>query len=70
MDVSGIFYFSAQGRERGSRRQKGGEGGRILMEGGLPGEGEEGGPRGREGVCGELGGGGVHFCFVRGRNSH
>ena len=64
MDVSDIF-FSARGRGRGSERRR--EGGAIFMEnprrGGLPG-GWGWGARGREVVCGELGGGGgLNFFF-------
>ena len=56
---------------RGARREGGGGG--FFIEspkrGVLPGEGG-GGPRGREGVCGDfLGGGGLNI-FFRGRNSH
>ena len=63
MDVSDIFYFSARGGGRGSPRCQGGEV-RFFIEnprgGGV--SRREMGPRGREGVCGELGNwGGVIF---------
>ena len=68
MDVSEIFYFFLLGEGQGEFEALGGGGGgdRFLIEnprrgGGFPG----GGPRGREGVCGELGnfGGGAKYCF-------
>ena len=66
MDVSDIFYFSAQGKGRGSpRRQE--RGGRFFVEslkggGGVPGEGPRG-PRGRKGVCWEFRGRGAKYFF-------
>ena len=60
VDVSDIFYFFCSGRRKGESEAPGvGGGGRFFIEnprrGGAP-EGE--GPRGREGVCSELGNGG------------
>ena len=76
VDISDIFYvFSGRGGVRESpRRQEGGGVGRFLLK--IPGGGglQEGeGPRGREGVCSELGnfgGGGLSIfwavqCFAR-----
>ena len=61
MGVSDIFYFFCSGSGKGGVRGVGGGGGggRFFIEnprrggGGVPHEGE--GPRGLEGVCGELG---------------
>ena len=57
-----FFIFSARGRGRGSEApERGWEGSGFLLK--IPGGGfsqpreEEGEPRGREGVCGEFGGG-------------
>ena len=68
-----FLFFSAREGEGGVRdRARGGGGGRFFIEksqeAGLQ-EGE--GPRGRKGVCGELGswGGGLNI-FFRGRNVH
>ena len=64
--------FSARGREGGLQRQKGGEGVGFIENPrrvGVCQERGEGGPSGWEGVCGELGGGGLSL-FFRGRNSH
>ena len=64
MDVSNIFYFFCLGGgEVGSPRRREGEGGDdFFIEnprgGGVPGLVGAGGARGREGVCGALGGGG------------
>ena len=72
-DVSDIFYFSpARGGGRGSPRPPGGGGGRFCIENPRRGGGAPGGPRGQEGVCGELGilGGGGLNIFFRGRNVH
>ena len=71
-DVSDIFYFfSALGRGGGVRgdRERGGV--RFLLK--IPGEGgvlpgREGGRGGREGICRELGEGGLNI-FFRGRNA-
>ena len=56
-----FLLFSARGRGRGSPRRREGGGGRFFIEnprmGRLPG-GWGRGVRGREGVCGEFGGGG------------
>ena len=64
-----IFYFSARRRGKGSpgRQARGGVvfcllkipkgGGGVLQRGGAR------GTRGREGVCGEFGGGGLIFIF-------
>ena len=55
-----VLFLSARGRGMGCPRCQEGGGVRLFIEnprrGGLP--GEEGGGRGREGVCGEFGGGG------------
>ena len=56
----GVFFcFSARGREEGESEAPGGGMGFVLkIAGGVPGGGgfQEGeGPRGREGVCSELG---------------
>ena len=65
MDVC-FFFFSAWGRGRGSRGVRGFienlRGGVVSQEG----EGDTGG---REGVCGEFGGGGLNI-FLGGRNAH
>ena len=56
VDVSDIFYFVCSGRGRGSpRRREGGGGIGFLLK--IPGGGSpaQEGPRGREGVCGDLG---------------
>ena len=54
-----FFIFSARGRGRGSPRRQEGGGGQFFpwksQEGG--GSPRRGGPRGLQGVCGELGGG-------------
>ena len=72
----GYLLFFLLGDGVGGVRSAGREGGgRFLMK--VPGEGggfsrEGEGPRGREGVCGELGnsfGGGLNI-FFRGRNVH
>ena len=71
VDVS-IFFFFCSGRGKGESEAPGGEGGggRFFIEntrrggGGFLQEGE--GPRGREGVCSEvgiLGGGAKYFIF-------
>ena len=70
VDLSDIYFFFCSGTGKRSSRRWGGDGFFSLK---IPREGfQEGeGPRGREGVCGELGnffGGGVFF--VRGRNVH
>ena len=70
VDVSDIFFLLRGGE--GESEAPGRGGGRFLLRipgwgGVLPGEG--GGARGREGVCGEFGGGGLNILF-RGRNSH
>ena len=73
MDVSDIFYFFGLGEsERGVRGAGRGGGSVFLMKmsggGGVLHDG-----RGREGVCGELGGfggGGGLNIFFRGRNVH
>ena len=62
VDESDIFYFFCSGegkRARGARKGVGGVGFllRIPGGGGLPGERRRGGPKGREGVHGEFGGG-------------
>ena len=73
VDVSDIFYFFLFGKGEGRVRGAGGGGGGSIFhwksqEGvGVPG-GE--GPRGREGVCGELGNLGGAKYFFRGRNVH
>ena len=61
-----FLFFSARGGGRGSpRRQEGGGGIHFLLK--IPGGGGfQEGPRGREGVCGELGnlgGGGAKYFF-------
>ena len=70
MGVSDIFYFFCSGMGKGEPEEPGGGGGRFDFLLKIPGgwslsEGEV--PRGREGVCGELGifggGGGKYFCF-------
>ena len=74
VDVSDIFYFfSARGREGGVRGAgRVGGGGDFFLEnprrggGGLPGGWGGGRARGREGVCGELGGGGGLNIFFSG----
>ena len=63
-----FLFFSPRGRGRGCPRRRDG-GGRIFsgksQEGGLP-VGGGGGARGREGVCGEFGGGGGAKYFFSG----
>ena len=75
MDVSDIFYFfllgggeggvRGAGRGRGGTKsfygksQEGGGGGVSRVGGGREGEGA----RGREGICGDLGGGGLNILF-------
>ena len=73
-DVSDIFYFffrSGGGRESEAAGREGG--GRFLIGNLRGGRGSprHAGPRGREGVCGELGiwGGGGKY-FFSGRNVH
>ena len=66
-----LFFLLGEGggAVRGARR---GWGGSIFIENPRRGLQEGEGPRGREGVCGELeilGGGGVNI-FFRGRNVH
>ena len=63
-----FLFFSARGGGKGNPRRREGGGVRFLLK--IPGGGgglEEGeGPRGREGVCGELGnlgGGGAKYFF-------
>ena len=66
-----FFFFSAQGGGRGSLRLREGAGGSVFylksQEGGGGGSPAQEGPRGREGVCGELGnffgGGGLNLFF-------
>ena len=75
MDVSDIFYFfSARGRGRGVQRAAGGGGGEgtVFIENPRGGSGFQEGPRGREGICSELGnfGGRGLNIFFRGRNVH
>ena len=68
------LLFSARWRGRGSRGDRGG-GVSVLIEnsrrggGGFSQKEGRGWPGGREGVCGELGGGGAKY-FIRRRNSH
>ena len=70
MDVSDIFHFFCSGEEKGESEALGG---RFFIEnprrGGLPAGWGRGGAMGREGVCGEFGGGGLNI-FLGGRNSH
>ena len=75
MDVRIFFYFFLLGGEgKGESKVPGGGGGGFFLwkipGGGVfrVGRGRWGGARGREGVCGELGGGAN--IFFRGRNSH
>ena len=74
MFVSDIFYFFLLGGGEGGVRSAGRGGGRLLLcksqegGGGSPTLVGVGGARGREGVCGELGGG--LNIFFRGRNPH
>ena len=61
VSIFSIFFCSGEGK--GSPRGQERSGFRFLLKipgggGGLPGEEGGGGARGREGVCGELGGGG------------
>ena len=67
-----FFIFSARGGEGGPRRQKGGGRGQFFIENPRRGVSQErgggGGLKGREGVCGEWGGG--LNIFFRGRNAH
>ena len=62
VDVSDIFYFFRSGEEKGESKAPGGGEGDFLWkipEGGVSRVGGGGGgPRGREGVCREFGGGG------------
>ena len=68
VDVSDIFYFFCSGRGKGGSRRRRAVADRFFIEkprrgGGSPGQE---GPRGREGVCselGNLGGGGQIFFF-------
>ena len=73
VDVSNIFYFFLLGGGEGGVRGAGrGGGGDFLLKipgGGVSRAGGGRGARGRESVCGELGGGGLNI-FFRGRNSH
>ena len=66
----GYFYFFCSGEGkgvRGPRKGVGGVGYLLKMPGGRsPRREEEGGPKGREGVCGELGGGGGAKYFFSG----
>ena len=67
-----IFYFFSSKRGKGVRGAGGG-GGSLFIENPRRGVLQEGeGPRGQEGVCGELGngGGGGLIFFFRGRNVH
>ena len=76
VDVSDIFYFFLLGGGEG-RVWGAGRGGRTIFHwksqeggGGSPRRvGAGGRGRGREGVCGEWGGGGAKY-FFRGRNAH
>ena len=68
VDVSDIFYFFCSGEGKGESEVQGRGGGglRFLLKipgGGSPGERRGRGARGREGVCGESGGGGVNIFF-------
>ena len=65
VDVSDIFYFFYSEEGKGESKAAGRGGGGKSQEGGSPGWVGE---RGREGVCGEFGGGAKYF--FRGRNSH
>ena len=73
MDVSDIFYFFCLGKGKWESGATGRGGvGRFLLkitEGGSFTR-EGGGRGGREGVCGDLGGGGGLKYFFSGRNSH
>ena len=70
-----FFIFSARGRGRGSEAPARGWARSVSFienprRGGSPRREEEGGA-GREGVCGEFGGGGGwDFFFFRGRDAH
>ena len=69
-----LFIFLCSGAGKGEfEAPVGGGGCNFLLKipgggGGSPGRG--GGARGRESVCGDLGGGGRLNIFFRGRNSH
>ena len=68
VDISDIFYFFCSGEGKGVRgARKGVRGVGFLLKitgGGARREGEGGGgPRGWEGVCGELEGGGAKYFF-------
>ena len=70
MDVSEFFFLLEEG-EGGVRGARTGGGGFLLKSPGGGGVLQEGkGPRGREGVCGDLGNGEGLFFFFRGRNVH
>ena len=67
MDVSDIFYFFLLGEGEGGVRGARQGGDRFCIENPRRGQFRGEGPRGREGVCGELGnflgGGGAKYFF-------
>ena len=67
-----VFTFSARGRGRGQSEAPGGGGETFYwksQEGGGGSPGRVGAARGREGVCGEFGGGGCGIFFFSGPKS-
>ena len=69
MDVSDLFSFVLLGGGKGGAPEAPRRGGRLSMENPRKGGGScgwwGGGPRGRKGVCRELGGGGLNI-FISG----